>query len=100
MKKYLIVATSLAVLLSVFTLYQSSKPTTLIDVINSTPGVAWKAGENKYFEGRSMVDIVGLMGTLETPESMKLPIKKIEVIQSIPENFDSRIQWLNCESIK
>ena len=67
MNKYLIVATSLAVLLSVFTWYQSSKPTNLIDLINSTPGVAWKAGENKYFEGRSMEDIVGLMGTLETP---------------------------------
>ena len=100
MNKYLIVATSITILLTAFSLYESSKSTTFIDRINSTPGVAWKAGENKYFEGRSMQDIVGLMGTLETPESMKLSIKKIEVLPSIPDNFDSRLQWSNCESIK
>jgi hypothetical protein len=100
MNKYVIVATSVAILITVFSLYQSSRPNTLIDTINSTPGVSWKAGENKYFEGRSLQDIVGLMGTLETPEHLKLPIKKIEAIQSIPDNFDSRIQWPNCESIK
>jgi hypothetical protein len=43
---------------------------------------------------------MGLMGTLETPEHLKLPNKEITPLQNIPENFDSRVQWPNCESIK
>lgn len=31
---------------------------------------------------------------------MKLPIKTVAPLKELPENFDSRQQWPNCESIK
>ena len=40
------------------------------------------------------------MGTLPTPEELKLPVKQIKPLEAIPTNFDSRQQWTNCESIK
>jgi hypothetical protein len=36
----------------------------------------WTAGHNHKFDGMSLEEIKGLMGTiLETPEELKLPIK-------------------------
>lgn len=40
------------------------------------------------------------MGTLETPEHLKLEEKDITPLEDIPENFDSATNWPNCESIK
>jgi len=40
------------------------------------------------------------MGTLETPEHLKLPLRDIEPLQDIPEQFFSADQWPKCESIK
>jgi len=40
------------------------------------------------------------MGTLETPEDLKLPLKDIEPIQDIPDQFFSSEAWPNCQSIK
>lgn len=40
------------------------------------------------------------MGTLETPEELKLAEKEITPLEDIPENFDSAENWPGCESIK
>jgi len=41
-----------------------------------------------------------LMGTLETPENLKLPLKDIEPLQDIPESFNSADNWPGCQSLK
>jgi hypothetical protein len=40
------------------------------------------------------------MGTLETPEHLKLPLKEMEPLKDIPEEFSSATAWPKCESIK
>jgi hypothetical protein len=39
------------------------------------------------------------MGAKKTPQWMKLPETKLVALEAIPETFDSRVQWPNCESI-
>lgn len=50
----------------------------------------------------TMEDIKGQLGTiLETPDFLKLETKPSSLgSESIPDNFDSRENWPNCESIK
>ena len=36
---------------------------------------SWKAGINQYFEGMNIEQIKHMMGTLETPEHLKLPLR-------------------------
>lgn len=71
----------------------------IIDHVNSVQK-SWTAGHNKYFDGMDLSTIKHLMGTLETPEHLKLPLKEIEPLKDIPENFSSAENWPNCESIK
>jgi cathepsin B len=71
----------------------------IIDHVNSAQK-SWTAGHNHYFDGMDLEQIKGLMGTLETPEHLKLPIKEIQPLQDIPEEFFSANEWPNCESIK
>ena len=71
----------------------------IIDHVNSVQK-NWVAGHNKYFDGMDLQTIKGLMGTLETPEHLKLPLKDIEPLKDIPESFDSRQAWPNCTSLK
>jgi len=44
------------------------------------------------------------MGSLKTPEHLKLPVKLSDPkwlnAESLPENFDSRTAWPNCESLR
>lgn len=37
----------------------------------------WVSGHNHYFDGQTLDEIKILMGVLETPEEIKLPIKHI-----------------------
>lgn len=55
----------------------------MIEHVNSLKA-SWKAGHNHYFDGKTMDEIKQLMGTLETPEHLKLPEKDIEV-KAVPE---------------
>lgn len=71
----------------------------IIDHVNSVQK-SWTAGHNKYFDGMDLEQIKHLMGTLETPEEFKLPLKDIEPLQDIPDEFFSAKEWPNCESIK
>jgi len=72
----------------------------IIDHVNSQNGVAWTAGHNHYFDGKSMDEIKRLMGALEAPKELKLPEKDITPANDINGDFDSRTAWPNCESIK
>lgn len=41
------------------------------------------------------------MGTyMNTPSYLKLPQKEVIPIEGIPDTFDARTAWPNCESIK
>lgn len=71
----------------------------IIDHVNSVQ-TTWTAGHNKYFDGMDLETIKHLMGTLETPEELKLPLKDIEPIQDIPDQFFSAEAWPSCQSIK
>lgn len=71
----------------------------IIDHVNSVQK-SWTAGHNEYFDGMDLETIQGLMGTLETPEHLKLPVKDIEPANDIPDEFFSSKAWPNCESIK
>ena len=71
----------------------------IIDHVNSVQK-DWVAGHNKYFDKMDLETIKGMMGTLETPEHLKLPIKDIEPLEDIPESFDSAANWPKCESLK
>lgn len=44
----------------------------IIEYVNNLKTI-WTAGHNHYFDGRTMDEIKSLMGTLETPEHLKLP---------------------------
>ena len=67
----------------------------IINFVNNLK-TTWKAGHNKYFDGKTLNEIKSLMGTLETPEDLKLPEKDIEPLNDIPEEFFSAKQWPNC----
>ncbi|XP_053205105.1 uncharacterized protein LOC128389527 [Panonychus citri] len=74
----------------------------LIDYINSL-GTTWKAGKN--FEGYSLSFVDNLVGTLEEPkESIKSKSNQInnnenQIDIDLPEHFDAREVWPNCDSI-
>ena len=41
------------------------------------------------------------MGTiLDEPEELKLPIMEIDILEDLPESFDSREKWPGCDSIR
>ena len=56
----------------------------IIEHVNSVQK-SWTAGHNKYFDGMDLEQIKNLMGTLETPEHLQLPLKDIEPANDIPE---------------
>jgi len=63
-------------------------------------GTTWKAGHNERFDKLTLQDAAKLLGSLQTPEEMKLPEKDIEALTALPDNFDLRTQWPQCESLK
>ena len=71
----------------------------IINFVNNLK-TSWKAGHNKYFDGKTLDEIKSLMGTLETPDHLKLPEKDIKPLQDIPESFNPAEKWPNCQSIK
>ena len=40
------------------------------------------------------------MGVLETPSPVILPLKDITPAENIPDSFDPKEKWPNCESLK
>jgi cathepsin B len=66
--------------------------------LNNKLGSTWKAGFNKYFEGKSLGDAKKLMGFKPREDKVSLPIVK-KVIPGLPQNFDSSQQWPTCTTI-
>lgn len=60
----------------------------IINFVNNLKST-WKAGHNKYFDGKTIAEIKSLMGALETPDELRLPEKDIEVLPNVPESFSS-----------
>ncbi len=70
----------------------------LITEINSSQ-TTWKAGFNSRFNNLTVADAQKLCGALETPLSEKLPLKKINIVSDLPENFDLRKAHPECSSL-
>jgi len=67
----------------------------IISKINNDKTISWKAGVNKKFDpSKKPEDYAFLMGTILGEE--RLPQKNIKVAASIPDEFDPRVQWPNC----
>jgi len=60
----------------------------------------WRAGHNARFENTPLSEAIGLLGALKTPAGRKLPEKDIHVVAGLPDNFDLRVQWPQCESLR
>jgi len=64
--------------------------------MNST----WKAGQNKRFKNSTLADAMLLLGSLETPKHQKLPYKDVTILENLPESFDLREKYPQCESLR
>lgn len=74
----------------------------IAEKVQNDPSITWKSGSNSKFDfDRPAADYSYLMGTLETPEHLKLAEKHIvpKVGSEIPTEFDPRVQWPNCPSL-
>lgn len=71
-----------------------------IDFINKQLNTSWRAGRN-FDSDASKIYIQGLMGTLPTPEHLKLPnlYHRIDDDERLPDEFDSRKKWPKCKTI-
>ena len=68
--------------------------------INEVVRPSWKAGVSK-FKGWSMTSIKRLMGVLNVGKITEyLAVKEHDDAGDIPDEFDSRVQWPNCPTIK
>ena len=60
------------------------------------------AGVNSKFDGASLREIKTLMGTVVDPDwTIKLPAKEVTIAANtdIPDSFDAREAWPECESV-
>jgi len=73
----------------------SRKMTDYINYLNTT----WKAGENFEYGKIPLKHIKGLLGVAEDAHKYRLPVRHIEPLKDIPDEFDSREAWPNCPSI-
>lgn len=74
-----------------------------IEMVNSNPNSTWVAGINNKFHGASLKEIKMTMGTIVDGDwAVWLDEKDFpeEVNDApLPENFDSRTNWPQCESV-
>jgi len=72
-----------------------------IETVNSNPDSKWVAGVNSKFEGASLKEVKRIMGTVVDPEwTIKTHVKQGEYLgDDLPENFDARTAWPECESV-
>jgi len=71
----------------------------MIEEINQME-TTWVAGENPRFTNQELSQIKILLGSLETPEHLKLPEKHMLAAENLPDNFDLREAYPKCESLK
>lgn len=63
-------------------------------------GTTWEAGVNERFSDMKLKSVKRLLGALKTPSEHKLAVKEIRVRSDLPENFDLREKWPQCESLR
>jgi len=69
----------------------------IIDRIQNDATITWKAGVNtKFNPSKRPEEFSHLMGTLEEKAEDKLPMKIMSAATDIPDSFDPRDQWPNC----
>jgi len=68
----------------------------IINAVNSAEST-WTAGENKYFEKRSVEDVKKLLGW--KPNGKKIGNTVTAVAKDIPTSFDSTTAWPKCVTI-
>ena len=68
-----------------------------IEKINALD-TTWKAGKQKRFEGMSESDVKKLCGVLPY-YGPPLPTKEIKAAEDIPDTFDARTKWPDCQGI-
>ncbi|KAL3283973.1 hypothetical protein HHI36_018144 [Cryptolaemus montrouzieri] len=59
---------------------------------------SWRAGRN--FDVNTPLSNIKKYTGVKPGYKSKLPTKSVEVAANLPENFDAREQWPNCQSIK
>ena len=71
----------------------------LIEYVNLIADTTWKAGPTNRF--KSISDIRRVLGVIPDPNGYKLPkmYHSTNGYADIPESFDSRTKWSNCDSI-
>ena len=72
-----------------------------INLVNNNPRSTWTAGVNDKFEGASLKEVRQIMGTIVDPEwTLDAPEKHFNNTNAdLPETFDARTQWPECESV-
>lgn len=73
----------------------------LIDEINNTPGVKWKAGHNDRFRGQPIEAVKPLLGV--TADSHEKLLAAAAIYQAknltVPDSFDSETNWPKCAKV-
>ena len=73
-----------------------------IEAVNANPNSTWVAGDNSKFTGASLKEIKGLMGTIVDPEwtiTQRARDSPMILSDDLPVDFDSRVQWPECNSV-
>jgi cathepsin B len=89
---------------SVFELLMAEQPLDLsahIEAVNSNATSNWVAGVNSKFEGASLKEVKMLMGTVVDPlwTIANGKVKEEFSNADVPDTFDSRTNWPECESV-
>lgn len=83
------------------TLAAATDKMTMVDEVNSHPGVTWKAGINARFANSSISHLLGTV--MPGEEGYQAPAETVHVnlksLKSVPESFDVRENWSSCASI-
>ena len=78
---------------------RSAQNFNLVNEVNNMK-TSWKSGVNERFNNMTIKEVKVLLGALETPQDKKPAFKKVQKVVNLPENFDLRTQWPQCESLK
>jgi len=72
----------------------------IIRKVNSDTTSTWKAGPSPRFANWTLEQIKQLMGYKPPPAGVARNSTAKKVDMTLPEEFDARVQWPNCRSIK
>ena len=72
-----------------------------VDTINNNPNSTWTAAKNVKFDGATRNQVKKMMGTVVDPNwTINLREKtNFKVTDALPESFDARVQWPQCNDV-